>query len=68
MTKYYVEIAENLQKIIIVKAKSEDEALEKVRRDYRKSEHVLTADDFTEVEFKVVKTEYEEDVKCLKAA
>ncbi len=53
--KYKVEITEYLQKTIEVEADNEDDALEKVESAYYNEEIVLSADDFTGKEMKVLK-------------
>ncbi len=52
--KYKVEITEYLQKTIEVDAKDENEAYSKVKQMYDNEGIVLSADDFTGKEFKVL--------------
>ena len=54
MPKYKVEITEYLQKTIEVDAKDEKEAYSKVKQMYDDEEIVLSADDFTDKEIKVL--------------
>ena len=54
MPKYRVEITEYLQKAIEVDAKDEKEAYSKVKQMYDDEEIVLSADDFTGREIKVL--------------
>ena len=53
--KYKVEITEYLQRTISIKADNEDDALDKVEELYDNEEIVLSADDFTTKEIKVLK-------------
>lgn len=52
MKKYEVEIREMLSMTVEVEAKSPHEAMDLVREQYRRSEHVLNADHFQGVVFK----------------
>ena len=54
MNKYKVEITEYLQKTIEVDAKDENEAYSKVKQMYDNEEIILSADDFTDKEIKVL--------------
>lgn len=54
MKKFDVEITEYLQKTIEVDAKDENEAYSKVKQMYDDEEIVLSADDFTGREIKVL--------------
>ena len=54
--KYVVEVVERLVRSVCVSAESEADALEKVEALYNDSEIVLTADDFADVDFEVVRT------------
>lgn len=49
---FQIEITENLNKIIEIKADSVESALETVRELYKKEKVVLTSEDFLEVTFK----------------
>lgn len=49
--EYKVIIVENLRKEVSVEASSEREAIEKVKDAYENCELVLSADDFSTVEF-----------------
>ena len=52
MKNYEVLIKETLQLYVVIEAESAEEAVEEVREIYDKEGIVLTADDFTDVEFK----------------
>lgn len=52
--KYKVEITEYLQKTIEVDAKDKNEAYYKVKQMYDNEEIVLSADDFTDKEIKML--------------
>ena len=52
--KHSVEIVETLSKRITVEATCPDEALDMVRQSHRNGDVVLSADDFVDVDFKVV--------------
>jgi hypothetical protein len=52
---YNVRITETLERTITVKANNRDEALDKVKSDYKHETHVLDADDFKCVNFTVGK-------------
>ena len=54
MGKYKVEITEYLQRTIEVEADNESDALDKVEADYCSEKIVLSADDFTDKEIKVL--------------
>lgn len=54
MKSYKVEITETLRRIVTVEASDYDEALNKVREAWRRSEYILDADDFLEAGFEVV--------------
>ena len=54
MPKYKVEITEYLQRTIEVDAKDKKEAYSKVKQMYDNEEIVLSADDFTDKEIKVL--------------
>lgn len=54
MAKYKVEITEYLQRTIEVEANDENDALDKVESDYYNEKIVLSADDFTGKEIKVL--------------
>lgn len=54
MIKYNVMITETLQLIVEVIAKNQIEAEEIVRSDWMDSKHVLSAGNFTGVEFKAI--------------
>lgn len=54
MTKYNVMITETLQLIVEVIAKNQIEAEEIVRSDWMDSKYVLSAGNFTGVEFKAI--------------
>ena len=53
--KYQVEITETLQKTIEVEAKSENEAISKVKEQYYSGEIELDSSDFIETEFEIIK-------------
>lgn len=54
MKKYQVEILETSSRIIDIEATSKDEAIDKVEEMHRKEEIVLTAGDFSGVEFNLL--------------
>ena len=54
MNKYEVKITERLSTVLTVQAESEEAAEEIVWRQYRNSEIILTADDYTETSVKVI--------------
>ena len=56
MAKFKVEITETLQRIVEVEAETLSEAFGSVEDMWKGNEIILTADDFTNVEF----SEYEE--------
>jgi hypothetical protein len=51
---YNVKITETLERTVSVKASNRDEALDKVKSSYKNETHVLDADDFKDVSFKVI--------------
>lgn len=53
MARYRVKITEVLSKEITVEAGSHHEAYEKAKRLYRNCDVVLSADDFSDVDFRV---------------
>ena len=55
MKKYKVRITETLEKVVIVEAENEKEAIQLVDNHYRAADDVfvLSAENFTGVEFKV---------------
>lgn len=53
MKSYNVEITETLRRTVTVEAHDYDEAIDKVREAWRRSEFVLDADDFLEAGFEV---------------
>lgn len=55
MTVYKIEVKETLAEVVSVQATSEDEALEKVKEQYRIGDIVLEYDSFVDVEFSVFK-------------
>ena len=54
MKSYKVEITETLRRTVTVEARDYDEAIDKVREAWRRSEYVLDADDFLEAGFEIV--------------
>lgn len=50
---YKVEILETLSKVIEVDAESEDEAISKIRKDYKDEKVVLDAEDYLGTEFSI---------------
>lgn len=54
MKSYEVEITETLRRNVTVEALDYDEAIDKVREAWRRSEYVLDADDFLEAGFEIV--------------
>lgn len=53
MKEYDISIVETLEKTVTVKADSKEAAEEMVREQYYNSEHILDADNFKEVDFKM---------------
>jgi hypothetical protein len=51
MKTYKIEVKETLSRIIEIDANSIDEALDDVKKIYKKEEIILNSDDFIEVEF-----------------
>jgi hypothetical protein len=51
MKKFKIEVKETLSRIIEIDANSIDEALDDVKKIYKKEEIILDSDDFIEVEF-----------------
>lgn len=51
---YRIEIMERLIKTIEVEANDENQALQKVREEYKSEEIVLNSDDFFDVDFYIV--------------
>ena len=58
MKSYNVEITETLRRTVTVDAHDYDEAIDKVREAWRRSEYVLDADDFLEAGFEIVGVKY----------
>ncbi len=54
MKSYEVEITETLRRTVTVEVRDYDEAIDKVREAWRRSEYVLDADDFLEAGFEIV--------------
>lgn len=54
MKSYEVEITETLRRNVTVEARDYDEAIDKVRNAWRRSEYVLNADDFLDAGFEIV--------------
>ena len=54
MKSYKVEIIEILRRTVTVDARDYDDAINKVREVWRRSEIVLDADDFIEAGFEVI--------------
>lgn len=57
MKEYKIKIIETLEKVVTVKAENEDDALMIADYKYRaaKKDFILSADDYTNTDFKVVK-------------
>jgi hypothetical protein len=53
MTKYRIEITETLSRTIETEADSEEVAVERVRRMYRKGDVILDASDYIKTEISV---------------
>jgi len=68
MQEYNVEISERLQMVIPIQAETLDDAMDKVRAMYRKSEVILTADNHVETAFSVLGAEPDENAESLAAA
>ena len=58
MKFYTVEITETLHRTVNVEARDYDDAINKVREAWRRSEIVLDADDFLEAGFEIVGIQY----------
>ena len=58
MKSYNLEITETLRRTVTVEARDYDEAIDKVREAWRRSEYVLDADDFLEAGFEIVGVKY----------
>lgn len=54
MSKYQVEIDEQLTRVITVEAPSKEDAVSIIKDMYKNSEIVLDADDFADVKFSVI--------------
>ena len=52
--EFKIEIVETLIRIVTIEAKTKDEAMDSLMRDYSNAEVVLDADDFFDVEFNVI--------------
>lgn len=51
MPEFQIEISETLSRIVSVDANDIDEAIQKVREQYRQSDIVLDSEDFVSVDF-----------------
>lgn len=54
MPEFQIEITETLSRIVSVKANDINEAIQKVREQYRQSDIVLDSEDFISVDFKEI--------------
>ncbi len=54
MKSYEVEITETMRRTVTVESRDYDEAIDKVREAWRRSEYILDADDFLEACFEIV--------------
>lgn len=54
MTEYEVQIEERITRIVTIQAETEQDAVEKVRQQYRNEEIVLTPDECTDTEITVI--------------
>jgi len=61
MSEYKIKITELLEKTMLVQAVDVDIALERVKRMYKDSEIVLTADDHTDTGFTIIGEEAKDD-------
>ena len=61
MKKYKVTITETLEKEVVVTAKSLDDAIKKVRDDYRDEVHVLDSDNWTDTSYSATPLERERE-------
>lgn len=52
--EYKVEIKETLSRVVTVKAKSEQEAINKVKGEYASECHILDSGDYSETNFDIV--------------
>ena len=59
MKVYKIQVEESLADIVSVQASSEDEALEKVKEQYRIGDIVLEYDSFVDVEFSLLNSKEE---------
>ena len=50
---YKIEIKETLSRIIDIEAENEEGAIKEVKKQYMNENIVLTADDYTDTEFKI---------------
>lgn len=60
MKKYTIEITETLQKQIVIKAHSKEEAIQKIKEQYRNTDIVLDSEDYIDTQIQCV---HEEKVK-----
>lgn len=64
MKKFEVTITETLKKTVEVEAETQEEAEQIVTDDWYKGEHILDADNFTEVVFDAKEYEPEKNKSC----
>jgi hypothetical protein len=55
MNEYKVEITETLQRIIMINAANEDDALVKIKEMYRAEDVVLDSSDFIDTDFNITR-------------
>ncbi len=55
MKKYKIKVTETLQRVIDVETENFDEALDKIRAEYKQEKIVLDWSDFIDVEFDIFK-------------
>ena len=63
MKPYEVEITETLRRTVTVEAHDYDDAINKVRNAWRRSEYVLDANYFLEAEFEIVRFKHSQSIQ-----
>ena len=63
MKRYPVNIRETLEKVVIVKANSEGEAIEKAESTWKQGKIVLTSENFMDVEYSIPEGNIEDFAK-----
>lgn len=57
MKKYTIEITETLQKQIVIKAHSKEEAIKKIKEHYYNSDIILDSNDYIDTQFQYIQEE-----------